>query len=290
MEDAPRSLTLPGSHGLRLRALEWSREGVLLLLLHGFSNEAHIWDDLAPALAPHYRVLALDLRGHGESDHDPEARYDYEHHVADLESVVAALGAERVVLVGHSLGGRVCMLYAGRHPDRMAGLVVVDSAPELDRRGTLRIALDVRAERDPSFASESEFERALARAYPAARPEALRRMAHHGLRRRDDGRFVPKMDATFRSAAGRSPSAEERAEREKRLTAELWGALERTRCPVLVVRGAASDVMPAEVADRMVEDVLARGHLAVIPQAGHSVMTDNPEDFRDAVCAFALGS
>ena len=99
----PRSLRVPGAHGLSLHLLEWSREGVPLLLVHGFSNEAHIWDDLAPELAPHYRVLALDLRGHGDSDWDPEQRYDYPEHVSDLESVCEHLGIGTGLVDGAAL-------------------------------------------------------------------------------------------------------------------------------------------------------------------------------------------
>ena len=138
----PVSIRVGGAHGLSLHALEWSKEGVPLVLLHGFSNEAHIWDDVAPIVAPYYRTLAFDLRGHGDSDRDAERRYEYDAHVADLEEATAALGIERMVLVGHSFGGRVAMFFAGRHPERVAGLVIVDSGPEHDPRGSLRIRLE----------------------------------------------------------------------------------------------------------------------------------------------------
>ncbi|MGH0036240.1 MAG: alpha/beta fold hydrolase [Myxococcota bacterium] len=291
-EDAgpkPADVGLDGADGLRLHGLEWSRTGVPLLLVHGFSNEAHIWDDFAPAVAPYYRTLAIDLRGHGDSDWDPEARYDYDHHVADLEAVVAGLDIERMVLVGHSLGGRVGTLFAGRNPDKLAGFVLVDSAPELDKRGTLRIRMDAEADRDPSFAQPAEYESALSLAYPAATPAALRRMARYGLRRRDDGRFVPKMDPAYRGF-GRDPLDEDAlAARERDLAERMWSALESLACPTLVVRGAASDVLAADMADRMVDEVIPDAKLAVVAQAGHSVMTDNPDGFREAVCAFVLG-
>ncbi|MBW2272884.1 MAG: alpha/beta hydrolase [Deltaproteobacteria bacterium] len=286
----PESLHIPGSDGLELHLLRWSREGVPMLLIHGFGNEAHIWDDFAPAVAPHYEVLALDLRGHGDSDWDEQGRYDYDHHLADLEAVIDALGFERVALVGHSLGGRVAIRYAGRHTDRMAGLVIVDSAPELDRRGTLRIQLDVQDQREPSFASLAEYENTLAHSYPAATPAAIRRMAENGLRRRDeDGRYVLKMDISLRGRVGELTTAEEIVEHERQTTELLWRALEDVACPTLLVRGAASDILAADVADRMVEEVLSKGRLAVVPQAGHSVMTDNPDGFRQAVCEFVLG-
>jgi pimeloyl-ACP methyl ester carboxylesterase len=288
----PEVLRVPGADGLTLNLLSWSEEGVPLLLIHGFSNEAHIWDDFAPQLAPYYRVLAMDLRGHGDSDWHPDAAYDYEDHVNDVESLFDHLGIERAVLVAHSLGGRVAMLFSGRHPERVAGLVIVDSAPELDARGTTRISLDVAQNRDPSFGSVAEYEQMLVHGYPAATPTAIARMARHGVKQRDDGRWVLKMDTRFRGAVGGDPdgpSAEALREHHERHREAMWKALEQAPCPALVVRGAASDILSAEVADRMADEVLPQGQLAVVARAGHSVMTDNPDGFADAVRSFVLG-
>jgi pimeloyl-ACP methyl ester carboxylesterase len=80
----------------------------------------------------------------------------------------------------------------------------------------------------------------------------------------------------------------EQEARSAEMTATLWAALEKIPCPTLVVRGAASDVLAAETADRMV-DVLPEGSLEIVPRASHSVMTDNPEGFAEAVTRFALG-
>jgi pimeloyl-ACP methyl ester carboxylesterase len=265
---------------------------VPFVLLHGFGNEAHVWDDFVPVIAPYYRTVALDLRGHGDSGHDPQRRYDYEFHVRDLEAVTASLGIERFVLMGHSLGGRIATLFAGAHPERLAGLILVDSGPELDARGTTRIVLDVQKESTAAgsdgFASIAEYERLLSLAYPAAKPDIIGRMARHGLRQREDGRYVRKADPAFHGGRAEA-SAPERAAREERVTRELWEALGRVECPALVVRGAASDVLSADVADRMAEEVLQQGSLAVVGRASHSVMTDNPEGFAEAVADFALG-
>ena len=273
-----------------LHLLEWSQQGVPLMLVHGFGNDAHIWDDFAPVAAPHYRVLALDLRGHGDSAWALHGEYEYAHYVADLDALTQNLGIERIILVGHSLGGRVAMLYAAAHPEQMAGLVIVDSAPELDARGTMRIQLDVGQHRDPSFGSVTEYETVLLHSYPEAQPHAIKRMAKHGLKQREDGRYILKMDPALRGAVGgQSAAPQERAQAEERIRDELWDALKSVRCPTLVVRGAASDIMSADVADKMVEDSLSQGQLAVVGQAGHSVMTDNPDGFRDAVASFILG-
>ena len=285
----PESLRIAGADGGELHLLRWSSEGVPVILVHGFGNEAHIWDDFAPAIAETYRVLAMDLRGHGDSDWDAEGRYDYPDHQRDLEAVISKLGFDRVVLVGHSLGGRVCIRYAGDHIDQVAGLVIVDSAPELDPRGIVRISQDVEDHRDPSFESVKQYENYLSTSYPAATPESIRRMASNGLKQRKDGRYVLKMDIAFRSRAAGQVDPEELAKAEEASTQALWEALRKIECPTLVVRGAASDIMSADVADRMVDDEMSNATLAVVSQAGHSVMTDNPDGFRDCVCEFMLG-
>jgi pimeloyl-ACP methyl ester carboxylesterase len=147
--------------------------------------------------------------------------------------------------------------------------------------------MEAESSQAPVFASVEEYGRLLSLHYPAAQPRALLRMARHGVRRREDGRYVLKMDPALRGASF-AGSPEDAAERERQMTQAQWEALRRVACPTLVVRGAASDVFSAETADRMVDEALARGRLAVVPRAGHSVMTDNPDGFRDAVTAFVL--
>jgi len=282
-----RSIRLPGTHGIHLHALEWSQEGTLLLFLHGFSNDAHVWDWIAPVLAPHYRVVALDQRGHGDSAADPDGRYDHETMARDANAAIESLGVGRVVIVGHSLGGRVAMRFAGLFPEKLAGLVIVDSAPDLDARGTTRISLDVK-QQDWSFNSVADYERVLQRQYAATKPEILAKLAAHWTRRRDDGRYELKLDPGFMKArAGVSPEdAKAWSENEAK---HLWAALEALPCPALVVRGAASDVMSAEVADKMVDDVIPNAKLETVARAGHSVMLDNPEAFEKVLTAFVLG-
>jgi len=283
----PNSRTVTGSDDIELHLLEWSREGVPLLLLHGFGNEAHIWDDFAPVVAPHYRTLALDHRGHGDSGWDAGGRYDLDSLVSDVEAVTAALGIERLVVIGHSLGGRVASLFAARNLDRMAGLAIIDIGPDIDVRGSLRIRMDVEANVRPRFASVAEYERALSIAYPAGRPAAIGRMARHGLKRCTDGSFELKMDPALRGAMSQR-GGEELDPSDSMSPQAQWDALARISCPTLVVRGAASDILSPDTADKMVDEVLADGRLAVVPRAGHSVMTDNPEGFEEALSVFLL--
>ncbi len=279
---------IAGADGLEIHVLEWSTEGVPLILLHGHGNEAHLWDDFVPKITEHYRVLALDQRGHGDSDWDPEGRYDAEHMASDLEAVLDAFEIDRFVLVGFSMGGRVSMTFASRHPERLAGLVLVDIGPEIDRRGAMRIGGEMADPRNPTFSSIEEYARMLSINYPAGQPEALMRMARYGLRKGkgDEGRYSLKMDPKLRSDR---PDDAESIAKEEAFTQLQWDALAKLPCPALVVRGAASDILSPEIADKMVEEVIPNATLAVVPQAAHSVATDNPEGFAEAVCGFVLG-
>jgi pimeloyl-ACP methyl ester carboxylesterase len=124
-------------------------------------------------------------------------------------------------------------------------------------------------------------------AYPAGRPAAIARMALHGLRRCNDGSFELKMDPALRGAMSERDREELEASDSTSPEAQ-WDALARIKCPTLVVRGAASDILSADTADKMVDEVLSDGRLAVVPRAGHSVMTDNPEGFEEALVGFLL--
>ena len=167
--------------------------------------------------------------------------------------------------------------------------MIVDSGPEFDQRGTSRIRTDTERhqQREESFASVAEFEDVMARAYPASSRKTIRRLAKHGVRKRDDGRYERKTDRKFHVRRSEL-TEEEQGARSAQMTAALWAALEKIPCPTLVIRGAASDVLAAETADRMVE-VLPNGTLEIVGRASHSVMTDNPEGFAEAMKRFALG-
>jgi pimeloyl-ACP methyl ester carboxylesterase len=283
----PRSISLPGADGLKLHALEWSREGTLLLFLHGFGNSCRVWDDCAPDVAPHYRVIALDQRGHGDSPHDPEQRYEPAAMARDIEAVLGALGATRLVLVGHSMGGRVSIEFAGLHPEMLAGLVLVDIGPESDPRGIVRISLEVQ-EQDWIFDSVADYRRVLTRQYPVTPPDVVSRMAEHWTRPRPDGRVELKLDPNF-NLARRAQTSAERSASEKHDAEHAWSILRKLPCPTLVVRGAASDILSPETADRMVDEAIPDAKLAVVARAAHSVMLDNPDGFRRELRRFTLG-
>lgn len=113
------------SEGVKLAVREWDGPGAPVLLLHGLASSSHMFDLVAPRLAAAHRVFAYDQRGHGESG-KPQSGYDFEHVAADCHEVITTLGIVRPILVGHSWGANVALELALRHPQKIAGVILLD--------------------------------------------------------------------------------------------------------------------------------------------------------------------
>ena len=132
-------------NNLRLRYLDWGTEGKMpLVCLHGHTGQAHIWDEFAEAMLPHYHVLALDQRGHGESQW-ADTGYERDRFVEDLAAFVDELGLQRFVLAGLSMGGWHSLLYTPDHQERVERIIIVDIGPEPSAR-----SIAERANRPPT--------------------------------------------------------------------------------------------------------------------------------------------
>src|SRR5881628_1870980 len=117
-------------NGLRFHFLDWGTRGEPpMLLLHGGAQTAHSWDEVAPDLAHDHHVLALDQRGHGDSDWSPDGRYRREDFVADVRSFLDDRHWPAATVMALSLGGLNAIAFAAAHPARLRGLIVVDVAP-----------------------------------------------------------------------------------------------------------------------------------------------------------------
>jgi pimeloyl-ACP methyl ester carboxylesterase len=139
-----RKVDLPQDHQLiigamRFHYLDWGGKGHPIVFLHGGGLNAHTWDVVALMLHERYRCIALDQRGHGDSEWSPAIDYGVDTQVQDLEGFVASRKLENPVLVGQSMGGLNAMAYAVRHSERLKGLVVVDVGPAIEAAGAQRI-------------------------------------------------------------------------------------------------------------------------------------------------------
>lgn len=112
-------------NGLSFHYREYAGPGRPFVLLHGLASNSRWWLLVAPLLAQRFRVLALDQRGHGESD-KPDSGYDFTTIAADLAAFIDALELERPIIVGHSWGSEVALQYAASYPERPAGVVLTE--------------------------------------------------------------------------------------------------------------------------------------------------------------------
>src|SRR5579883_193976 len=258
------------ANGLRLHYCEWGEAGKpLLLLLHGFGNQAHIWDPFAETVEDRYHVYALDSRGHGDSDHAVE--YGDALNAADTLAVGDAMGWQRLTLIGFSMGAANAMIVISRRPELVERLVLVDRGPESDPRGRERMARAISQARSV-FPSREEALAYIRMANPRRSEVLVQASLTHAFRERPDGGYELKYDQKLRDRfLGPAASG-----------VDLWKCLEAIKCPTLLIRGGESDILPPAVAERMVA-MLPDARLEIVPHAGHTVMLDNPEGFNRVV-------
>ena len=127
----PKMIRAKGD-GVEIQLAEWAGAGTPILCVHGLTANSRCWDVVVRPLIGRHRVLAVDLRGRGLSD-KPASGYSEEHHLRDIKSVIDDLQLGRVVLLGHSLGGYISLGLAARHPELIAGLILMDAGGDLSQ-------------------------------------------------------------------------------------------------------------------------------------------------------------
>ncbi|MGH7301992.1 MAG: alpha/beta fold hydrolase [Candidatus Rokuibacteriota bacterium] len=250
--------------GLRLSFLEWGIAGrPLLCFLHGGSAHAHWFDFVTPAFTERFHVIALDQRGHGESQWAEPPAYATENFAADLLGFIDALGVERVALIGHSMGGHNAMSFAAWHPDRVSALVIVDSRPAIptDRLDRLRRRGERTLRPYPTREAAAQSFRLVPRE-TMADPALLAHLGATGVVARD-GAWVYRFDPASSS---------------KRHPVDAWTLLDRITAPTLIARGELSPVLPRDMADKLL-GAIGNATLVEIPASYHHLVLDNPAGF-----------
>lgn len=257
-------------NGLRLHYLEWgSTERPPMILLHGIGRDAHSFDHIAPHFSQNYHVIAVDLRGHGDSDWHPTGAYLIEDFVSDLEALVEELGLGDFVLLGNSTGGRVAQVYAGRHSEQVRALIVEDVGPE--RPPNIAASFERRVREDANgWSSEDELLTKLRAEGSNVSDELLKIHARSATRRREDGRLVWKRDPKL--VNGFVPT-------------ELWSDVQRITSPTLYVLGSNSKIVPPSTQERLKVSIPGC-EIVVMPGVGHYPHLESPGAYVDLVKDF----
>ena len=273
MEFADRFLEIDR---MRLHYLEWGNPDFEpLLFLHGFMGHAHVWDNVAPVFAGRYRVLALDQRGHGESDWSQDAFYTLSDHYVDLCGFVEALELNGLNVVGHSMGGRNALFYAAcSTAGKVKRLILVDARPgnkpEASRalkELVLRLPLRIHVVEEAAAIFK--------RLYPYLSEEFCRHVVRYGFREAEDGTLIPRHDVRMNRLTEESNFEAE----------ELWPFLGNIACPTMVIRGEDSPFLSRSEAERM-SQCIPRGKFQEISRSTHLPAQENPDAFMEAVRDF----
>lgn len=263
-------------NGARFQYLTWGNpQDPPLLLLHGFTNCAATWTPLAIPLSKGYYVLALDQRGHGDSA-EAQTVPGGPTLAEDALAFLDGLDLAAVDLLGHSMGGNVALQLAAAHPARVKRLVVVDIGPEFSGRSDARLA-QIASTKRAAYDTLDEVVEYLKLVDRRAPESILRAEAGWLTRLTSDGKYAWKHFRDIGGHAGRKTAAKPKVDR--------WEIVRAVRCPTLIIRGAESDILAAELAPRMAA-AMTDARLIEIAGAGHYVHRDNYADFAAAVLDF----
>jgi len=261
-------LSAAGFH--KVAYTQWGREDAprTVVCAHGLTRNGRDFDALALDLADGYRVACPDVVGRGKSGWlGNPALYGYPQYCADMAALIARLGVDEVDWVGTSMGGLIGMMLAAQPNSPIRRLVINDVGPFISKVGLQRIADYVG--KDPVFediAAVESYLRFVLMGFGRLPDEAWRHMAEHGARQRGDGRYGLAYDPAIAEAFKAQPMDD----------VDLWTFWDRIRCPVLVLRGATSDILMAETAEEMTR----RGPGAKLVEFAHTghapaLMTDD---------------
>jgi pimeloyl-ACP methyl ester carboxylesterase len=266
-------------NGLKFHYREWEKaEAPTLVLLHGVTGHARMWDTTAQAMQSRYRVLALDQRGHGETewakDNSWLARRD------DIGAFARILGLRKFFLLGHSMGGVVAYRFAGAYPDMVERLVIVSAGPPIPNPpASSGSSIDARkplpvSQLQYEFDTKEEMVKYMSSGLPHASATGVRTYVLSYACQLDNGHWTMGYDPLVLKGDPTLTTPD-----------ELWALVSKITCPTLVVRGAEDTRFSREQAERMAREI-PNCRLVEIPGAGHTVPWDRPTEFIIAVREF----
>jgi len=256
-------------NGLRIHYVDWGGNGKPFVMVHGLDRVARTFDHLAVRFSPGYRVIAIDMRGHGDSGWDPMGRYLVEDHVGDLEGVVQQLGLRDLTLWGNSTGGRVVQVFAGKHPDLVSRVISEDVGPERPRQIADNYAKRVQQEQ-AGWASEDELLAQLRKTNPRMSSAVLEPYVRYATKKRSDGRIEWKRDPQLVNGF---------------VATDLWRFVRNIKAPILYILGGRSNIVPPETQEEL-KKTLPNAQLITVPDVGHYPSDEKADEVVEIVNRF----
>jgi esterase len=238
-------------------------QGQPIVILHGIFGSSDNWLTQARILSPRYRVITVDLRNHGQSEHSHE--FDYKSMVGDIEKFIDELKLSDPIIIGHSMGGKVAMNFAVAHPDKLSRLIVVDISPKPYNLEHYVIIDGLKAIPINTLTSRQEADAVLADFVPE---QDVRQFLLKNLQRKPEAGFTWKINLPVI---------------DKNLSKigydlQYTGTFEK---PTLFIRGGRSKYVTDEDMNR-IKEIFPRAVLATL-DTGHWVQAEKPQEFVDVV-------
>lgn len=256
-------------NGLKLHYIDYGSEGrPYLVLLHGLNGNAHAFDLVAPNLTAAHHVVALDFRGHGDSQWGPPDGYTPPGYLGDIGAFLKALSIEKASFIGSSMGGAMAMIFATLAPNIVDQLVLNDIGAEIVIPAPDPQQPALTARRFRTIADATSFYRESF--HPAALlPELVaEKLTANSVKTGEDGWLVWKTDPAVNSGtATGGPSAGR--------VINMWSFYKKLTAPVLIVRGAESTALTRETVSKMLS-VLPGTRAVEVPGVGHTPWLNEP--------------
>ncbi len=264
-------------NNLKFHYLEWGNsENPTIILIHGIAQTCHSWDFISLGLSEKYRVIALDLRGHGDSEWAPDKNYNIEAYSDDLHKIIEKLNLNNFILIGLSIGGKTCFTYASQHLEKIRALAIVDAAPENIQAGYKNMSKFMKQKDE--LDSIDEFIDRILKYNPRRSRQQAKGSIIHNIKQMENGKWTWKYDSFFRTP-------QKHIQNPDKIAKTLWSRLEKVMCPTLIVRGAQSDLVASEITEKM-SNIMNNATIVTVKNAGHLVPGDNPAGFQTAINNF----
>ncbi|WP_439571794.1 alpha/beta fold hydrolase [Sphingomonas sp.] len=281
------SIKLQGQTGHAIAAtIEGAGDGMPVILAHGGGQTRRAWKRISTLLASHgFRTIAIDLRGHGDSDWASDGAYDIADFASDLVAIAARLD-RKPALIGASLGGLAGIVAEGQlSPGSFASLTLVDITPQMEATGVARVVGFMAAHAREGFASADEAARIISEYLPH-RPsrKASAGLAHY-LRQKPDGRYYWHWDPAFIDGVMRRRA--QNGDLGDHGRSELSNAAMNLALPVHLVRGGSSDLVSPEAVAHF-RKLVPHAAYSDIADATHMVVGDQNDVFGAAIADFLI--
>lgn len=268
-EAAPTSRSF-NANGLDLHYLDWGNQSARpLVLLHHINTQGHTWDEFARNMSRDYRVLALDMRGHGDSGWSATGDYTTEDYASDVTALMSQLDLNDAILLGGSTGGRVALAAAAMNPERVSALIMEDVGAV--RPPSIAQGFTTQLERgDPEFDTVEEWAASLQGQNQRTPARHFLHLARHGTRPLPNGKLGLKRDPALL---------------DDMRPLELWHYVESVDAPILLILGSESTIVGEDQQTRF-REIDSSVRIETIQGAGHIVVHDRPEEFERTVREF----